>query len=437
MPNTATAPQQLTGQEVRVSVSRKPACRVELHVDASKAIVQQARKAAIKAVGKEVTLPGFRKGKSPEETIAKKFPAEIERQFHKAVADAAFVEAQKVSKIPLLNNNAKITFDLKKHSEEGAELTFTFETEPDVPTVDPKLFQPKPVEKTPVEEKQIDEAVRQMMFFYAQWKPIEDRPIRDGDYIMIDLDTVEGDVVQRVFQHIRFEVSRQRMASWMKKLVEGAKSGDVLEGMSEAETDATEAEKKEFRPKKVRLTILKAEEAVLPELNEEFAKKVGAKDVAHMRESISTMLNKQADDKVKADLCEQVNEFLLSEYPFELPRSLIDAEKSHRMSQMMQDPKFKSSFAKMSEDEKKKLDEKVEHESTQAVRLFYISRQIVRDTKLPVSHKEVQDEAVSTLQSYGSRNVEIEKIPRELYALALSKVILAKSQDYVLQNQKA
>jgi trigger factor len=156
-----------------------------------------------------------------------------------------------------------------------------------------------------------------------------------------------------------------------------------------------------------------------------------------MRESISNMLGKQADDKVKSDLCEQVNGFLLDQYPFELPRSLIDAEKKHRQSQLMQDPKFKSAFAKMSAEEKKKFDEKTEHESTQAVRLFYLSRQIVRDAKIPVSHKEVQDEAVSTLQSYGSRNVEIEKIPRELYALALSKVILAKSQDYVIEKQKA
>ncbi len=69
-----------------------------------------------------------------------------------------------------------------------------------------------------------------------------------------------------------------------KILVIGAKDGDVLEGISEPMTTATEEEKKEFAPKKVRITIIKLEEAALcPRSNDEFAKKVGAQDVARMR----------------------------------------------------------------------------------------------------------------------------------------------------------
>ncbi|HSX25973.1 MAG TPA: trigger factor [Chlamydiales bacterium] len=438
MSQGATAqPTEIAGKQVRVLVYRKPACLIELNVKAAAEIVKQARKEAIKGVNKEVTLPGFRKGKAPDEMILKKYPADVERQLHKSIADVAFQEAQKIANVPVLNNNSSISFDLKKISDEGAELVFAFETEPKVPSVDGKLFVPKPVERAEVAEKQIEEAVRQMMFFYAQWKLVEDRPIQEGDYIMIDLDTVEGETVQRVFNHIRFEVSGQRMANWMKLLVIGAKSGAILEGMSEVDETATEEERREFKPKKVRLHILKVEEAVLPELNDEFAKKVGAANVAHMRQSIADLLNKQADEKARNDLREQVNEFLIAEYAFELPKSLIETEKKHRQAQLMQDPKFKANWNRMSQEERKNIEEKIENESAQAVRLFYLSRQVVHDAKIPVTHKEVQDEAIATLQSYGSRNVEIDRIPKEIYALALSKVILAKSQENILQKQKA
>lgn len=426
-------PQEIAGPKVHVLVYRRPLCRIELHVKATAPVVKEARKDAVKAVSKEISLPGFRKGKAPEEMILKKFPADVERQLHKSIADAAYLEAQRSAKIPVLNNNSQISFDLKKMDDEGAEIVFSFETEPKIPSVDPKLFQPKPVDRPEVGEKQIEEAIRQMQFFYAEWKLIQDRPVKEGDYIMIDLDTIDGDTVQKVFHHIRFEVSHERMANWMKQLVQGAKAGDILEGMSEADDNATEEEKKEFKPKKVRLHILKVEEAVLPELTDEFAKKVGASDVPHMRESISNLLNKQADDKVQNALREQANDFLIEQYPFELPQSLIDTEKKHRQSQFMQDPKFKANWNKKSQEERTQLEEKIALESAQAVRLFYLSRQIVQDQKIPVTHKQVQDEAIATLQSYGNRNIDMDKIPKEVYALALSKVILAKAQDWIIR----
>ncbi len=419
--------------DIKVQVHEKGACRVELDVKASPKMINTARKNAIKAVSKEVTLPGFRKGKAPDEMILKKFPGDIEKKLHKELADLAFIAAQKVVKIPLLNNNASISFDLKKLApEEGAELIFSFETEPKIPEVDVAGFTPKEIQRPEVAEKQIEEAIRQMRFFYAKWNPVNDRPVRDGDYIMIDLDTVEGENVQRVFHHIRFEVSKERMAAWMKQLVEGARAGDILEGISEPDDPATEAEKAEFKPKNVRITLLKVEEAELPELNDEFAKKVGAPNIGEMRKSIVNLLNQQANDKVKNELREQINEYLIENYVFELPQSLIDTEKKHRLEQLLYDPSFKTKWNQMSQDERRALDDKLKVESAQAVRLFYLSRSIVQKEKIPVTHQEVQQEAIHIYQSHGGKSID--QLPKEMYALALSKVILAKAQDSMLKK---
>jgi FKBP-type peptidyl-prolyl cis-trans isomerase (trigger factor) len=131
---------------------------------------------------------------------------------------------------------------------------------------------------------------------------------------------------------------------------------------------------------------------------------------------------------------EQVNDFLIENYTFDLPQSLIETEKKHRFNQMMQEPKFKARWNKMSQEERKSLEEKLAAESAHAVRLFYLSRQIVQNLKIPVTHQEVQNEAISIYQSHGGQNVEIDQMPKEVYALALSKVILAKAQDYVMKK---
>lgn len=434
---TTQTPQQeeFKNELIQVKVGRNPQCLIELEVHATPAIIDIAQKKAIKNINKEATLPGFRKGKAPEEMILRKFGPQVEKELHTQVANVAYVEAQKNLKIPLLNNNSQIVFKMvKEPSAEGADLSFTFETEPTIPSVEPTLFDAKPVDRPEVTETQINEAIRQMQFFFADWKHVTDRSIQDGDYITIDLETIENDVEQKVFDHIRFEVSKERMANWMKQLVTGAKQGDVLEGMSEADDTASEEEKKEFQPKKVRLTIHSVEEATLPELNDEFSQKVGAKDVEAMRKSVSDLLNSKADEKVDLLLRDQVADFLVQQYPFDLPKSLVETEKKHRLSQHLKDPKFKNEWEGLSKEERSKVEEKLELEANQAVRLFYLSRKVVSDANISITHKEIQDEAVATMQSYGQRNNDA--IPREIYALAMSKVFLAKAQNHILAAKK-
>ena len=435
MASADTIHEEFKNNLVEVRAIRGPGCHIELNVRAGNDLVKKARSAAIKTVNKEVTFAGFRKGKAPEDQVLKKYGAQVDKEIHRHLADLSYVEAQKLAKIPVLNNNSSINFDMKKLEENQAELSFTFETEPALPTIDPTLFKAKPVTRPEVSEKQINEAIHQMLYYYAQWTPIEDRAIEDGDAIMINLDTIENGVPTQVFNQIRFEVSKERMADWMKKLVTGAKSGDVLNGISQPDETATEEEKKEFLPKDVRISILKVEKAILPELDDEFAKKVGAPDVETMRKSITDMLNGKAEEKVRDELRDQVNDFLVETYAFDLPLSLVMTEQKHRLGQLMKNPKFKQNFEKMSAEEKKETEEKLKVESGQAVRLFYLSRKIVNDAKLPITHQDVQNEAVATMRSYNAQPSET--IPKEIYALALSKIILAKAQDYVLAAQKA
>ncbi len=420
--------------QIQGRVLRGPSCHVELDVVAGPALVDKARKNAAKTVNKEVSFPGFRKGKAPEELVLKKFGPQVEKEVHNHLADIAYQEAQKITRVPLLNNNAKISFKMKKLGETEASLSFSFETEPQIPVIDVSNFEPKEVVRPEVGDKQLEEAIYQMLYYYAQWAPANDRPIEDGDTILINLDSMEGDVATPVFDKIRFEVSKARMANWMKELVTGAKTGDVLFGTSKADDTATDAEKAEFQPKKVRLTIVNVEKPALPELNDEFAQKVGAPDVATMRTSLLNMLNAQADEKVKEGLRDQINDFLVDHYSFDLPASLIETEKTHRFNQQMQNQKFKANWEKMSAEEKKVVEDKIVDESSQAVRLFYLSRKIVNDAKISITHQDVQDEAVATMRSFNTN--KIDKIPKEIYALALSKIILAKAQDHLLNEQK-
>ena len=430
--------QEFKTDDLKVKVTHKEGCIIQLEVEASLEIAKKAQKKAIKNVNKEIDLPGFRKGKAPEELILKQYSSNVDQKFQKSIADICFVEAQKLVKIYPLNVNTTINFNVKKYSlEEGAEVSFSYETEPTPPAIDPKSFKLKETKEPTVSEEKLSEAIRQAQFFYAKWTEV-DRPIKEGDYVILDLDSLETDPPQTVFSHTRFEVKNKMIANWMKDLLLGTKKDEVLEGISKPDDDLPEEEKKKFEPKKVRIKIIKIEEAVLPELNDDFAKKIGSKNMEEMRKNIKEMLLKQEKELIDQQQRDEVNQFLLSTYKFDLPSSMLKSETKFRKDQALNDPRFKRSWDKMAEKEKQDFEGNVEKQAKEALCLFYLSRKIVDDAKTPITHKELHEEAINTIRMSTPPGMEpnLKNISRETTALALSKMFMKKAQEYILENSK-
>ncbi len=421
-------------ESIALEIKNHPHCKVELTVTAFAPLIQKAKKEALKIVNKKVDVPGFRKGKAPEDFILKNYADSVQTHTKEKLAHQAFQDALKESKLPILHGEANIQYALKSFSEEKAVLSFQFEVEPSIPQVNATECKIKSPEEKKIGEKEVEEALKQFLLFYAKWIPITERGVEENDFVILDLITLE-DPKETVFTGTRFEVTDQSMASWMKKTVLGAKTGDVLEGVSEADSHLSEKEKKEFQPKKVQITLKKVEKAEFPDLNEDFLKQVGVSSEEEFRKKLRDMLEKKEEERKEADIRDQINQFFLK-IPFDLPLSLIEAEKTHRKKQFLENPKHQKQAEKMTQEEKLEVDQRFYEQAEKAVRLFYISRKIVQEAGIQVTHKEVEAEALRSLQAYGPLKIDPKKIPSEVFALALSKLILARSQDHIIKQNK-
>jgi trigger factor len=436
MDQATSQAQELSNTLVRFTINKKPACRVEFDVQASKELVSDAKSKALKILAKEITLPGFRKGKAPDALILKNFPNDFDKKWQELIADISFKECEKLAKVPLLSREARITFSMKKHSADGAELTLTFETEPEIPTVDPKTFEAKHVERPTVNQEKIEETIRQVRFFFADWKKASGRPVQEGDFVILDVDVIESEPHTPLFSGTRFEVSSKYMAKWMKDLVMGRNLGESIEGTSVADEDAKD--KDDFKPQKVKVTIKAIEQGTLPELNEEFLKKLGVNSHEELTSSIEKLLNKQADEHVKEKLHEQVNDYLLEKYPFDLPPTLIEKEAQFRMRQLGQDPNFQKYWQSLSSDEKKKTLDSIYQQSEKAVRMFYMCRKIITDAKISISPQDLPKPATTPLEILmdPDQMLHYHEQSEVKHAEALSKLVLEKAADFVIGNSQ-
>ena len=428
----------LTGHEVRFSIHRKPNCIVSFDVEAMPGLVAKAHTEAVKAVAKEVTLPGFRKGKAPEEMVAKKFPKDVDKKWQEVIANLAFRECSTVAKIPTLQGaETRISFSMKQHDmKKGAHLSLEFETDPVIPEIEPKKITIKSVKRPEVNAEKVDETIRQVQLFFATWAPVTDRAVQKGDFVMLDVDIIEEHPATPLFQNTRFEVVEKSMAKWMRDLVIGKSAGDSIEGVSQPDDDVPEEEKKAFLPKKVRVTIKAIQTADIPPLDEELLKKLGVASQDEMRNNIEATLTKQADRHVAEKMREQVTEQIFDKFPFDLPRTLIEKEARFRMNQLMGDEEFAKGWQHTSNEEKRKMIESIFLYSEKAVRLFYLCRKILKDANIPVSPSDVLNRPSKPLDILldPQHLMHMQQPSQAHQAEAFSKIILEKAQDFLANN---
>ncbi len=425
---------EFKNEAVSVSVKRKAACMVEFDVQATPKLVQKAKRDAIKSVAKEVTLPGFRKGKAPDELVTKKHPESVDKKWQEVIAHVAFQESEQLVRIPVLTKETKIVFKMHSHSDDqGAALTLSFETEPEVPAIDPTTVQLKEVKRPEVNEEKVDETIRQTQLFFASWTHIQDRPAQANDFVLLDVIVLEDH--SKLFADTRFEITDKSMAEWMKNLVVGLKTGESAEGISKPDDDLSEKEKEAYKDKKVKVVLKAIESADIPVLDDEFAKKLGVENVADLKVQITGLLNKQADEHVKEHLREQVGDALLEQYAFDLPKSLVDKEANFRLRQLLQDPQFQKHWDAITNEERQKIVLSLIEQSKKAVQMFYLCRKIISDAKLTITAKDLHKAASSPLealllpQPYISQNQ-----PDLQQAEAVSRILLEKAEDHIIAH---
>ena len=428
--------QQLANDLIEMTIHRKPYCLVEFVVKARPPLVQKAHKSAIKAVAKDTSIPGFRKGKAPDNLIVTNFSSAIEKKWHQLLGDEVFRECEKLANIPVLNSDSRISFNMKSHDlENGAEMTFQFESEPETPVVEFEKLNLKREDRVIADQKKVDDILHRIRLFFSKWQSVTERAIQFGDFIIVDLDTLEDGTPNRVFSNTRLEVGDPIMAKWMRDTVIGMKVGDIKEGLSEADDTASEEDKATFKPKKVQISIKSIEEPLLPAIDDELAKKVGADTIQMMMERLTTLLQHQLDDQQRVKYRDQLAELLLDTYSFEIPGSLLHHEIQHRVKQLFQDPSSKKRYEHLSEEEKKQEIENIKAHANEALRLFYLCKRIATDNKISISHSDLNQEINTPLDAmFADRDLANPNKTDEEKNLLMSRLLLTKAEDFILDK---
>jgi len=150
-------------------------------------------------------------------------------------------------------------------------------------------------------------------------------------------------------------------------------------------------------------------EKVLPKLDDEFAKDLGLENLEKLKEVVKDGLKKRLEQESQADLEMQIINQLVDGVNFEVPESLVNAEKErlikdaeNRISYMQaiqkqQDPKKEFS---LNDKDKKELEANAEKQALRQVKAFFMLDRIAQAEKIYLKQEELEQHIDQIAKQY-------------------------------------
>ena len=326
--------------EIQVELEDVTTVKKRLKVEVPASIALKEMDQVAQQYKQHARLPGFRPGKAPVELIKRHFRKSIRSDvLQKLIPDSyeKAIQEKGVEPIgePSLEN---LTF------EEGEPLVYEANVE-----VQPEIELPEyrglkvTVESKLVTPEDVDEELDKLREAHSRLVAVEDQPIQEGDYAVVDLHgeylDEESDSPREPFEEegVVVQVGDEHTHEAFNKALVGAAIGEEKAFEVQYESDYPE---ERLAGHKLLFTVKVGEvkQKELPELNDEFAKDLGEYEtVNELREKIEERLEGERERNRDIDLGNKLLEELEAHTDFELPEVLVE----HRIDGMLRDLAYK------------------------------------------------------------------------------------------------
>lgn len=307
---------------LKVTLSEPESWKRVLDVEVSAEVVSAAIEERMKDVRRKASIPGFRPGKIPAAIVKQRFGEAIRADAIEELIQKYYQEACREKGVsPVAPGKVNAV-----KSDEGGPLTFTIEAEVE-PAVEIKGYQKLKIKSQPekIRSGDVDKSIESLRQRFATFNDVA-RPAKKGDYVMFKYQKVTIDGAERAdisSPTYPVEVGTSTIKGFDKAVV-GASAGQTVDADIQFPRDYPDTDiankKGEFS-----LLIDKVQEQVLPELNEEFLKKLGDfKDEAALRERITKDMEEREIQRAKSDAANKAIESLIKTNPFDVPPSMVE-----------------------------------------------------------------------------------------------------------------
>jgi trigger factor len=341
-------------------------------------------------------VDGFRPGKVPLDVVQQRFGKSIMEEVAQELIQTSFHEAVQEHGLAL----AGMPDVAPEQLLVGQSLKYTaeFEVYPDIKLVE-MVGATVTRHKAEVSDKNVADMIANLRKQQAEWTEA-DRAAQDGDQVIIDFDGFMGEEAFEggAAKDFQLELGSKQMIPGFEEGVIGFKAGESTEVKV---TFPEEYQAKELAGKEAnfKVTVKTVKEPKLPEITEEFAKKVGVEGGVDALESkVKGSMEEEVGRVLKARLKQQVLDNLLEFHTIDVPESLIKMEIEN-----LQQVTKRQMAGKFDEEQLKSLElptEPYEKEALKRVQLGLLLGEVIRSNEMKAGDDKIREEVESIAASY-------------------------------------
>jgi len=399
--------------------------RVELPLEP----IQQQVESRLKTVGRTAKIKGFRPGKVPAKVIKQRYGKQVREEVLGEILQKSYSDA-----VTQQNLRPAGGPKIETQDEDGKTFAYvaTFEIMPDVELKDlDKIKIEKP--DVQISDDEVDGMLTNLRMQKSTWEIVE-RKSKDGDRVIVDF---SGELDGEAFQggqgtEIPVVLGEGQMLPDFEKGLKGIKAGDEKTFKVKFPKDYHVADlagqKADFSIKTHRV-----EERILPELNDEFAEMFDVTEggLEKFTKDVRENMEREAEQKVKNDIREQVMESLLATNPLDIPQALKHQEAHSLQHDAMQRMGIED------HDQAPPI-ETFSEAAEKRVRLGLLLRQVIADKDLKADEAKIREHVEDMCASYENSAAMVEmymsnpQVMQQVEPMVVEQLAI----DWLLENGK-
>ena len=353
--------------------------------------VTEAVEKKLRDLSKTVRIDGFRPGKVPLKVVQQKFGGHVRQEVIGDVIESSYQEALIQEKVrpagmPSIDS-------ISSEEQQDMSYTATFEVYPEIEQLD---FASIEIEKPQVEitDQDFDDMLQKLREQRKTWKEV-DEAAREGYQVTVDF---EGSIDGEIFQggsgkDMPVEIGAGQMLPEFEQGLEGIRAGEE-KTVDVSFPDDYHGQEVAGKTAQFRLHATRVSAPELPEVDAEFAKGFGVADgdVDKMRADIRANMEKEKNERLKADLKNKVMAGLLEHNEIIAPTALVAEEIKSLRQQAAQRMGQDSAQA----NENSLPDQLFSAEATRRVQLGLLVAEVIRQEEIELD-QDLVDAAIEEM----------------------------------------
>lgn len=417
--------------------------RKEAVITIAKEDVSRAEEKVLNYFCKDVKMPGFRKGKVPMSIVKSRFAKEVDEQLDKELANQAYTDLQKEENF---NVFSIVKFDVNDDDDGNKIITITIDLKPEFELIDYKNIELNEPE-IEVSEDDINEEIEGIRKYNAEFVETTEKA-KAGDFVRLEYEgkfddgsLVAEKIPQTIFgsQKNTWEEAGETNRPGIKAIVEGI----VGMGANDEKTVEMNFEGDEFpedlRGKKVtyQLKVFEVRERKMPELNEEFFKKLNVTSLEDLKEKIKTNIHNRKLQELRFEQREFIVQKLLETVTFEVPESAQQLEQIHLIETIYRQQLGHSMTPEQLQEKHQEIFEETKEVSLDKAKINFILEKISEKENIKVSEQEMSQmimQEAMLLRVTPEQLVNELKGNRDRIEDLQRRAIFGKTLDFVLMS---